>query len=247
MSGEKLTPKQQRFVDEYLIDLNATQAAIRAGYSEKTAKEIGCENLSKPHIAAEIEKARQKTANKLEITRERVLAEAWGILTADVNDLVEYRRRCCRHCYGIDFGFQRTVQEMSHDRAEYENEKRKAIAKDAKAADFYDDFDEKGGIGYDGRLAPNPDCPKCWGDGIGDAFFKPTANLTPSARALYAGVKQTKDGFQMLTIDKMGAMEKLFKHLNLYEAEIKAQTNPLTELLGAIALRGGKLPIKPQE
>jgi phage terminase small subunit len=71
----KLTPKQQRFVDEYLIDLNATQAAIRAGYSAKTANVIACENLSKPNIAAAIEKARQKTANKLEITRERVLME----------------------------------------------------------------------------------------------------------------------------------------------------------------------------
>lgn len=70
-----LTPKQQRFVDEYLTDLNATQAAIRAGYSEKTAKDIGCENLAKPNIAAAIQIAREKTAAKLEVTRERVLAE----------------------------------------------------------------------------------------------------------------------------------------------------------------------------
>jgi phage terminase small subunit len=49
-----LTPKQERFVAEYLIDLNATQAAIRAGYSSKTAKVIGSENLSKPAIQAAI-------------------------------------------------------------------------------------------------------------------------------------------------------------------------------------------------
>lgn len=53
----KLTAKQQRFVDEYLIDLNATQAAIRAGYSEKTAYSIGDENLTKPVIKDAIEKA----------------------------------------------------------------------------------------------------------------------------------------------------------------------------------------------
>ncbi len=52
-----LTPKQQRFVEEYLIDLNATQAAIRAGYSEKTANEIGAENLAKPSIAKAIQDA----------------------------------------------------------------------------------------------------------------------------------------------------------------------------------------------
>ena len=45
-----LTEKQKRFCDEYLIDLNATQAAIRAGYSEKTARQTATENLSKPYI-----------------------------------------------------------------------------------------------------------------------------------------------------------------------------------------------------
>lgn len=53
----KLTAKQQRFVDEYLIDLNATQAAIRAGYSPKTAKDIGHENRTKPNISSAIEEA----------------------------------------------------------------------------------------------------------------------------------------------------------------------------------------------
>jgi phage terminase small subunit len=52
----KLTPKQQAFVDEYLIDLNATQAAIRAGYSKKTAQVIGAENLVKPMVKEEIQK-----------------------------------------------------------------------------------------------------------------------------------------------------------------------------------------------
>lgn len=50
-----MTKKQQRFVTEYLIDLNATQAAIRAGYSEKTARFIGAENLSKPYIRKAID------------------------------------------------------------------------------------------------------------------------------------------------------------------------------------------------
>lgn len=59
----KLTAKQQRFCDEYLIDLNATQAAIRAGYSKKTAKDIGCENLTKPNIKAYID-ARMAEKNK---------------------------------------------------------------------------------------------------------------------------------------------------------------------------------------
>jgi len=70
-----MTPKQERFVQEYLIDLSATQAAIRAGYSPKTASAVGWENLRKPEIEAAIQEARNKTAEKLEINRERLLKE----------------------------------------------------------------------------------------------------------------------------------------------------------------------------
>ncbi len=68
-----LTPKQERFVAEYLIDLNATQAAIRAGYSEKTAGQVGFENLKKPEIAEAIAAKAGKTAEKLDLSAERVL------------------------------------------------------------------------------------------------------------------------------------------------------------------------------
>src|SRR5882724_1801576 len=71
----KLTPKQQKFIAEYLIDLNATQAAIRAGYSKKTARFIGHENLTKPDIALEVAKRQAKRADKLEVTAESVVAE----------------------------------------------------------------------------------------------------------------------------------------------------------------------------
>ena len=57
MNATKLTPKQNRFVEEYLIDLCATRAAVRAGYSEKTARQIGSENLSKPAIQEAIAEA----------------------------------------------------------------------------------------------------------------------------------------------------------------------------------------------
>lgn len=69
-----LTAKQQRFVEEYLIDLNATQAAIRAGYSAETARQIGSENLSKPYIAAAIAERQAKVSAKLGLTLETHLA-----------------------------------------------------------------------------------------------------------------------------------------------------------------------------
>jgi phage terminase small subunit len=68
-----LTPKQQRFVQEYLIDLNATQAAIRAGYSPKTARSIGDENLTKPDIAAAIAAAQDERRERVELTQDMVV------------------------------------------------------------------------------------------------------------------------------------------------------------------------------
>jgi len=70
-----LRPKQEMFVKEYLIDLNATQAAIRAGYSIKTAEVIGYENLNKPHIAETIQEAMAKRSLRTEITADNVLRE----------------------------------------------------------------------------------------------------------------------------------------------------------------------------
>lgn len=68
-----MTPKQKAFVREYLVDLNATQAAIRAGYSKRTAHVIGHENLKKPEIAAAIEVAMNERTKRTEITVDYVL------------------------------------------------------------------------------------------------------------------------------------------------------------------------------
>jgi phage terminase small subunit len=80
---ELLTPKQEIFIREYMIDLNATQAAIRAGYSVKTARQIASENMAKPDILARIEKLKAERAEKLKIDAEWVL-----------NRLVQISDRC---------------------------------------------------------------------------------------------------------------------------------------------------------
>ncbi len=81
-----LKPKQARFVEEYLIDLNATEAAIRAGYSAKTAAVIGYENLTKPHIAAAIATARSKQSERTALTADMVVQELAKIAFANMGD-----------------------------------------------------------------------------------------------------------------------------------------------------------------
>lgn len=79
----KLTPKQKRFCDEYLVDLNATQAAIRAGYSKKTARQIGEENLSKPVIRSFIDKRLAEKESSLIASQEDVLKTLSNILSGE--------------------------------------------------------------------------------------------------------------------------------------------------------------------
>ena len=83
----KLTPKQAAFVEEHAIDMNATQAAIRAGYSAKTAGWIGPQLLAKTHIAEAIAKARVDRSIRTEVTADRVIQELARIAFADPRKL----------------------------------------------------------------------------------------------------------------------------------------------------------------
>lgn len=85
-----LNARQRRFVDEYLIDLNATQAAIRAGYSKKTARQIGERLLSNIDIQAEITKKQRKRSDRTEITQDRVLKELARIGFSDIRKAVKW-------------------------------------------------------------------------------------------------------------------------------------------------------------
>ena len=78
-----MTPKQKRFCDEYLIDLNATQAAIRAGYSKKTAAVIATENLRKPNIREYIEERMAEKEKKLIADQDEVLAYLTAVLRGE--------------------------------------------------------------------------------------------------------------------------------------------------------------------
>ncbi len=83
-----MTDKQKIFCLEYLTDLNATQAAIRAGYSKKTARQIGQENLTKLDILDEIQKQQKVRINRLELKGENVIKQLSDIAFSDITDIV---------------------------------------------------------------------------------------------------------------------------------------------------------------
>ena len=99
-----LTDKQQRFCQEYVIDLNATQAAKRAGYSEKTANEQGCQLLAKLNIQEEISKLQAQIAKKTELNAEWVL-----------NNLKEISERCMQKTPAMKFNRTEKCMEQVTD------------------------------------------------------------------------------------------------------------------------------------
>ncbi|MET3414816.1 terminase small subunit [Methylobacterium sp. 1030] len=216
----KLSNKQIRFCEEYLVDLNATQAAIRAGYSQHTAGSIGEENLKKPDIDARIKALQAERSKRTEITVDMVLQRWWAIANADANELSELRRRCCRYCHGEGHEYQWTEREFKKAQERY--------LESLKEDDFADEDEEfaseplappdpKGGFGWDPRLEPHPDCPECFGEGVPDIVFKDTGKASPAARLLYAGVKQTNSGLEIKTHDQMKALDNVARHLGMFK------------------------------
>lgn len=100
-----MTPKQQRFVEEYLTDLNATQAAKRAGYSARTAEWIGPQLLGKTHVKAAIAAAQAERSKRTGITQDRVLQELARVAFSDI-----------RRFFG-DNGSLKAVSELDDDAA----------------------------------------------------------------------------------------------------------------------------------
>jgi len=101
----KLTPKMRNFCHEYLLDFNTTQAAIRAGYSKKSAYAVGNETMKNPRVARYINELRRESAEKLNITKERILKEYARLAFSDV-----------RKAYGED-GNLLPIHELDEDTA----------------------------------------------------------------------------------------------------------------------------------
>lgn len=217
--GPQLTPKQERFVAEYLIDLNGTKAAIRAGYSAANADKIASQLMGKTGVQAAIDAGKQRQLDKLDITAEAVLRHTWGILTADPRELSEYRIGACRHCWGIGYRYQRTDAEFDLAKREHEALVRAFVP--AKGKPRPGPFNPLGGAGFDLRRAPNEDCPNCGGEGIGRTVFKDTRKLSPAAAALFAGVRVTDKGVEIKTQSKDAAAERMFRHFGMFKDKLE--------------------------
>lgn len=231
-----LTLKQVMFADEYLVDFNGVRAYRAAGYkgSDNVCAVEAHKLLSNPKVAAYIEARRAERSQRTEITQDMVLERWWAIATADANDVIQYRRICCRYCYGKNFEYQWV------DEHEFNLELLAVrLANDAEAAKKKPGMaqplpSDKGGFGFVRSDPPHPKCPKCRGEGTPDVYAHDTRHLKGNARLLYAGVKVTQSGFEMKVHDQMAALDKVARHLGMYKDKIEHDvSDDLVEALQA--------------
>lgn len=229
----KLTPRQERFIEEYLVDLNAKQAAIRAGYSPNGAEVTASKLLTLAKVQAAVAEGRKALSARTEINQELVLKRWLQIATANPNDLIQFRRVCCRYCFGNGHEYQ------WKDEAEYERAIHNATINDLEPPE------DIGGYGFDPTIRPHPKCPKCHGEGHGEVHANDTRDLTGGALALYAGVKQTKEGFEIKMHDQAKALENIARHLGMFNDKLTLKGDEEHPLLMLMKQIGGAATLGP--
>jgi phage terminase small subunit len=209
-----LNDRQAAFVREYLLSGNATDAYVKAGYSPKNARICASRMLTFVNVAAAIAAGRKKIEAKAEadfnLRLNDILATLSHQITADRNELTQHRRGACRYCHGNQNRFQwRTPREYS-EAVEQHMLKGEAYQANHSAPD------NEGGYGYRQSADPHPDCPECEGLGIGYTVLADTTKLSPGAAILFEGIKETRDGIQIIMPDRIKALETLGKHIGMF-------------------------------
>ncbi|MDM4575164.1 terminase small subunit [Klebsiella oxytoca] len=200
----KRSPKVKRFIAEYLKDNNATAAAERAGYSDPN---YGRQLLTNPNVAQAIAQQQKASIVRTLGSADEVLEKMWRLATFDANQISQHRRGCCRHCWGFGHQYQ------WRDAVEYEEKRLEALERKRREPV------DVGGYGYNHTLDPNPDCPRCNGEGVSRVVLQDSTKLDDAAALAYSGVKVGKAGIEITSISRERMFEAVAKRLGLADAE----------------------------
>ncbi len=219
-----LTTQEAVFVDCYLVHFNGRRAYQEAGYQSKSdgaSSSAASHLLRRPNVAEYLRRRSRDMIERVEDEQNKLITVLTYTAYADHNELIENRIDCCRFCYGENHLYQFTPNE-------FERYKERHAEECAAAVVLGNDppvLDPKGGIGFNPNLEPFEDCPECFGRGREAIVLKDTRYLSPAAQALYAGVKTTKDGIEVLTNNQGKARETLAKIHKLYDDSTKVNVS----------------------
>lgn len=216
----KLTAlEHERFCLEYTKDLNITQAAARASIGKRTAIDL----MKGEAIQARIAELCAERNARVKVEADTVLREVLAIATADTNEIMQVRRGCCRHCYGVEHRYQYI------DERELNKARTQFLASEEGLVEAF----EHGGVSFDPKREPHLDCPKCGGEGGAYVHVNDSRNLSAAARSLFAGAKQTKDGIEVKIHSKDKMVELLMRHLGLLNDKLELKGDLAERILRA--------------
>lgn len=231
IEGKPLSFRADQFCREFMLDQNATQAAIRAGFAQGSAKTTASHLMKDPRIIKRIEELREERNTRLEFKADEVVANLVATVRADPRKLTRYCAAPCRYCWGVGHQYQWRTQREFDEAVQDARAKKKRVP------------DRSGGFGYTRNQKPNPSCPECDGYGYRYTLFTPTDEITGDEVHLFQGVKETKDGLQFQMADKSKALERLADYLGIYDKRPEDTANTFAEMLAQLLRGGSKAPI----
>lgn len=249
LDQHQLNDRQRLFVLSYIKSGNGRQSAIEAGYSEASAEQQASRLLTNAKVKAAIAYGRQQLEKAVMLDAEGI-ARMWAdIATADPGELVQNIHGACRYCYGAGHDYQwRTEREYREALQEQvwelyaEDDLREAAMSGAIEDPRLPN--DNGGYGYRLTVAPNPDCPECDGLGIEITRMADTRDLRGTARLLYDGVEETRQGKKIKMQDRAKALENLAKHLGMFAGKVEAETtSPLERLAQRLMSGAQQVPV----
>ncbi|HHO9578888.1 TPA: terminase small subunit [Escherichia coli] len=195
-----ISDQQAKFAMLVAQGKKLVEAYRLAGYeSEGNAAYVTASQLLRnPKVYRAISYFRNQYQKRYTADLDLLVSQLMAIVQADPNQLAQFRRVNCRYCWGENHLYQ------WRDIAEFDKAAAQA-SRDGKPEPEY------GGLGFVDNAIPNPDCPKCCGEGTGQLYMADTTLLDGDARQLYAGAKLGKFGVEILLEDKAAARRKLIK------------------------------------
>lgn len=178
-----------------------------------TIQKAASETLARPHVRARVAELKDENLTQWLFKQRDVMAEWVTIATADPSELTSLRQFCCRYCYGVDHAYQWRDEMEFAEQVDHAMRGNAALPRGAPPIAFPS---AAGGFGYERNRAPVASCTHCNGDGIVDAWITPTSKLSPAGRKLFAGIKQTKDGIQVLMRDQDAALANIARCLGMF-------------------------------
>lgn len=212
-----MDPRHVEFVEHYLIELNGGKAykiAFDPNMRDSVARACASRLLTTANVRRLMSVRVKSMFERTEGLQDQMLEQLFAIAFCDPNELSELRREACRYCHGEDHEYQYKPSEWRRIDEQWRKDVKEALEANL---DPPEPPHPRGGVGFDPRLAPHEDCPECYGEGIEREVFKDTRHLPAAARALYAGVKRTKDGLEVMVHSQEKAREALHKYLKLYD------------------------------